>query len=99
MICVCLIGVFGKSFRIHYPSDLYFPLVLGKPILLEFVKSAAGGEKRKRTKSEGDGVTFDDIKLGQVYTVTVTSVKAIQLNVQLGKKVVETIHIHSCLTR
>ena len=75
-----------KYLPLPIPGSIIPPSIPGKPVLLEFIKTA-GGEKRKRTKSEGDSVTFDDIKLGQVYTVTVTSVKAIQLNVQLGKKV------------
>ena len=32
-------------------------------------------------------IKFDDIKLGEMYTVTVKSVKTMQLNVQLSRKV------------
>ncbi|KAL5249614.1 hypothetical protein ACHWQZ_G018470 [Mnemiopsis leidyi] len=68
----------------------------GKPLLLSFVCSepeTPASLSRKRKRSEDQDLKFDDIKLGEVYTVTVKSVKTLQLNVQLSRKVNGRVHI------
>ena len=57
---------------------------------MSFVRPATEStsqSQRKRKRSEDHDIKFDDIKLGEVYTVTVKSVKSLQLNVQLSRKV------------
>ena len=75
----------GNKQNLH----LYLP---GKPLLLSFVISdpeTPTSQSRKRKRSEDQDIKFDDIKLGEIYTVTVKSVKTLQLNVQLSRKVGE----------
>lgn len=71
-------------------SNILTTSLSGKPLLLSFVCSepeTTASQSRKRKRSEDQDLKFDDIKLGEVYTVTVKSVKTLQLNVQLSRKV------------
>ena len=47
----------------------------------------ATSQPQLKRKREDHVIKFDDINIGEVYTVTVKSVKQLQLNVQLSQKV------------
>lgn len=68
----------------------------GTRLLLSFVSptpETATSQPQLKRRREDHVIKFDDINIGEVYTVTVKSVKQLQLNVQLSQKVNGRVHI------
>ncbi|XP_063690715.1 protein RRP5 homolog [Bolinopsis microptera] len=68
----------------------------GTRLLLSFVSptpETVTTQPQLKRKREDHVIKFDDINIGEVYTVTVKSVKQLQLNVQLSQKVNGRVHI------